>query len=131
MFSERYSLGEEIGRGTFGIVYKSIRMKMDMPVAVKTIDRSCLSESDEECIRKENAILELLNKGNGHPNVIAFYDFFEDLSTFFIVLELVNGGELFDRLVKKIFYSEKQSRDLVQVILLAVQHCHAHNVVHR
>jgi serine/threonine protein kinase len=100
-------------------------------VAIKVVYRNKLSKEDEELIRKENSILKLLNDPIMHNNVIKFFDFYEDTSAFFMVLELIEGGELFDRLVKKIHYSEKEARDLVLVLLSAVKHCHDRDVVHR
>jgi hypothetical protein len=135
-FNECYEFAEEIGKGTFGTVYKAYRRrKVDMSlsplVAIKVVYRDRLSPGDEELIRRENHVMCLLNKHVCHKNVIKFFDFYEDTSAFFMVLELIQGGELFDRLVKKVYYSEKEARDLVQVLLSAMKHCHDHDVVHR
>jgi serine/threonine protein kinase len=46
-------------------------------------------------------------------------------------MEIVNGGELFDRIVKKTFYNEKEARDLIAILLSAIKHCHDRHIVHR
>ena len=66
-------------------------------------------------------------------NVHCFLVFFLiilHLHTYFIV-ERVEGGELFDRIIKKKFYNEKEARDLAVVILKALKHCHDHKIAHR
>jgi calcium/calmodulin-dependent protein kinase I len=50
---------------------------------------------------------------------------------YYLVLEYMEGGELFDRIVKKSFYTEKEARDVVFTLLSAIDYCHANNVVHR
>jgi calcium/calmodulin-dependent protein kinase I len=58
-------------------------------------------------------------------------DFFEEPNYFYIVLEYLDGGELFDRILKKTCYNEKEARDCVLVALKAIKYCHDHDVVHR
>ena len=59
------------------------------------------------------------------------YEVFEEGQEFYIVTELVQGGELFDRIVSKSHYSEKECRDLVKVLLTTLEYMHGNNVVHR
>ncbi|CAE7309501.1 cmk-1 [Symbiodinium microadriaticum] len=59
-----------------------------------------------------------------HPNIVKLLDFFEEETNFYVVLEYLPGGELFDRIVKKTFYSEREARDTVRLIALAIKYCH-------
>jgi calcium/calmodulin-dependent protein kinase I len=95
--------------------------------AVKIVDRANLPKDDEEALRSETAILMKLN----HPNIVKCVDFFEEEKTFYMVLEYLEGGELFDRIVKKTFYNEKEARDLVVILLNAMKYCHDRDVIHR
>jgi calcium/calmodulin-dependent protein kinase I len=131
-FRDKYEMHHELGRGGFGTVYKAVsiataKMKAGISMAVKVIDRTKLNPRSEAQVRNESKILMSLS----HPHIIKCFDMYEEPSTFFIVMELMEGGELFDRIVKRVFYSEKEARDVVRMLLSAIKHCHDHNVVHR
>ncbi|KAG9402862.1 hypothetical protein AC1031_006403 [Aphanomyces cochlioides] len=66
-----------------------------------------------------------------HPNIMTLYEVYTEAQYYYLVTEFMEGGELFDRIVEKTFYTEKEARDLVQVLLSAIKYCHDHNVVHR
>lgn len=66
-----------------------------------------------------------------HPNIVQAFDFFEDKDSFYIVLEYLEGGELFDRLIEKAVYNESEARDLYIALLSAVKYCHSKELVHR
>ena len=95
--------------------------------AAKLIDRSELAEEDEQSLRNEVAILKLLK----HKNIVTCIDFYAEDKTYYLVLEYMEGGELFDRIVKKSFYNEREARDVVFTLLSAIEYCHSHNIVHR
>lgn len=65
-----------------------------------------------------------------HPNITSIIDFFEEADCYFIVMELMSGGDLFDRIGRKKSYSEADARDLVVLLLKAVAICHQNNVAH-
>ena len=91
------------------------------------IDRSELAEEDEKSLRNEVAILKLLK----HRNIVTCIDFYAEEKTYYLVLEYMEGGELFDRIVKKSFYNEREARDVVFTLLSAIEYCHSHDIVHR
>jgi serine/threonine protein kinase len=127
-FGARYRLEEELGRGAFSVVQRATRLQHPgEDVAVKVITRKDLSLVDEEYIRSETEILQSLD----YPNIVKCYDFFEENEYFYMVLEIVKGGELFDRIVKKLYYSEKEARDLVEMLLSTIKYCHDRHIVHR
>jgi serine/threonine protein kinase len=128
-FSEKYSLMEdqELGSGAFATVYRGALLRNGRQVAIKLIDRTRLSEATEEVMKSEAEMLKSLN----HRNVIRCFDFYQEPERFIIVMELVEGGDLLTRLARKTVYSEKDARDLVEILLAAVNHCHQHDVVHR
>lgn len=66
-----------------------------------------------------------------HPNVVKLYEIFEDEDNIYLVLELMTGGELFDRIVDKEHYSEKEAADTVRPIVDAIKYCHSLGIVHR
>jgi calcium/calmodulin-dependent protein kinase I len=66
-----------------------------------------------------------------HPHIVHMIDFYDESTQYLIAMEVLEGGELFDRIVKKAFYNEKEARDLVFIMLSAVKYMHDRNVVHR
>ena len=115
------------GEGQHAMVRPAICSRNGEKVAVKIINRMGLTDEDEEDLRREVAILKRMR----HPNIVKMRDFFEEPMTYIIVMEYIEGGELFDRIVKKEFYNEKEARDCVYIILSAVKYIHDRDVVHR
>ena len=66
-----------------------------------------------------------------HVHLIRLYDFFTEPSTYYLVMEQMSGGELFDRIVAKAYYNEKEARDTCKILLEAVGFMHANHVAHR
>jgi serine/threonine protein kinase len=122
-----YKLGDVLGEGAFSVVKLAVNRKTGQKVAVKCIDRQGLPEEDENSLRQEVAIMKSL----AHPNIVQFIDFFEEDKFFYVVLEFLEGGELFDRIVQKNFYNEKEARDVVKVILDGMKYCHDKGIAHR
>jgi len=123
----RYKLGEVLGEGGYSIVKAGTSVIDGRKVAVKIITRKDLSEADDESLQQEVEILGKLK----HPNITRLVDFFTEEKYYYVILEYLDGGELFDRIVKKTYYSEKEARDLVFTILTAIKFIHDNNTVHR
>lgn len=125
-FESKYDLKEEIGRGGFSIVYKAIHKETNESFAVKIIEKTLLQE-DIKLLRREIDIMKKVD----HPNVLKLHEIYEDKSKVFIVMELVVGNELFDRIVDKGYYSEKNAINIIQQILSAVSYLHEIGIAHR
>lgn len=123
----RYVMGEVLGEGGYSVVKLATSVIDKSKVAVKIVSRRDLSAEDEQSLRQEVQILGELK----HKNITRLVDFFEEDKFFYVVLEYLDGGELFDRIVKKTFYNEKEARDLVFTLLMAIKYCHDRNIVHR
>ena len=95
--------------------------------AVKCVNRRKLTEEDEAALLDEVAILKEMR----HLHIIRLYDFFVEPSNYYLVMEQMSGGELFDRIVAKAYYSEKEARDVCKIVVEAVAFCHSNNVAHR
>lgn len=127
--SQFYSIHyeKEIGKGISGSVYQGIRKCDKLDVAIKLIFKKKLSSTSVSSITNEVGALQRLD----HPHIVRFYNMYEDNQAYYICLELVRGGELFDRISKKTFYTEREARDICLAILSAIKHCHDRNIVHR
>ncbi|KAI9988271.1 hypothetical protein PInf_021669 [Phytophthora infestans] len=126
-FADVYTLGKELGAGTFSVVREATHKTTGERFAIKCIKRAQLSADDLEALVAEVKILREMQ----HPHIVKLYDVFQEEKYFFLVTEYMPGGELFERIVKKNFYSEREARDLVKVLLQTIAFCHDADVVHR
>jgi serine/threonine protein kinase len=88
--------------------------------------RKDLPPSDDAAIYDEVAILSALD----HPHITPLIDFFDEKDCYFLVMELMSGGDLFDRIGKKKNYSEADARELCIKMLKAMAYCHELNIAH-
>uniref|UniRef100_A0A0K8TXV6 Calcium/calmodulin-dependent protein kinase type 1 n=1 Tax=Bactrocera latifrons TaxID=174628 RepID=A0A0K8TXV6_BACLA len=124
---EKYNLHGLLGTGAFSEVrLAESKENPDDHFAVKIIDKKAL-KGKEESLENEIRVLRRL----AHPNIVQLLETFEDKWKVYLVMELVTGGELFDRIVEKGSYTEKDASDLIRQILEAVDYMHEQGVVHR
>lgn len=126
-FTNLYKLKGELGVGAFSVVKEGKHKNCDTTFAIKIVDRNKLTEEDAVALLEEVSILREFD----YPHIICLFDFFEEPSSFYLVLEKVSGGELFDRIVAKLYYNEKEARDVCKILIEAVGYCHDNNVAHR
>lgn len=122
-----YTLGAKLGEGGFSIVKEGVHNVTKEKVAVKIIKRDGLKPDEVVALKKEMRILQQLE----HDNIVRAVDFFEEPDNFYVVMECIEGGELFDRIVAKTYYNEKEARDLVCLLLTVLQYIHSQNIIHR
>jgi calcium/calmodulin-dependent protein kinase I len=127
-FDELYRLKGVLGSGAFSTVREGFhRSNQSRSYAVKCINRKKLSDEDEAALLDEVSILTEMR--NDH--IIRLYDFFTEPSTYYLVMERMRGGELFDRIVAKAYYNEKEARDTCLIVLEAIGYCHDNHIAHR
>ncbi|AWP10507.1 putative calcium/calmodulin-dependent protein kinase type IV [Scophthalmus maximus] len=120
---EFYTLSSELGRGATSVVYRCEEKQTQKPFAVKVLKKTI----DKKIVRTEIGVLLRLS----HPNIIQLKEIFETDTDIALVLELVTGGELFDRIVERGYYSERDAAHVIKQILEAVAYLHENGVVHR
>lgn len=125
---ELYEMEEIIGEGTFSSVVRAVHNASKLPVAIKIIDKTKI-ENPKQLSRIHNEIA--LHKKCKHPNIVSFLEAHETSIDVCIVMELCKGGELFDRIVKKGSFSERDACFVVRQVLLAVNYLHSMGIVHR
>mmetsp|Transcript_20000 Transcript_20000/g.32987 ORF Transcript_20000/g.32987 Transcript_20000/m.32987 type:complete len:399 (-) Transcript_20000:55-1251(-) len=114
-----------LGRGHFAEVYRGVDIRNGTKVAVKRISRQ---NQDVRTLRQEIAALL---KVNGHPNIVKLYDVFIDQNLVILCMELLEGGELFSRVVTSGAYSERDASRHFCRITQALEFMHKHGIVHR
>jgi calcium/calmodulin-dependent protein kinase I len=95
--------------------------------AVKVIKRASLVPEDEVALATEIHILEKVE----HPNIVRLKEVYDCPKNVYLVMELMTGGELFDRIVQKDHYSENEAKFAIRQVFEAIDYCHDHNIVHR
>ncbi|CAI0556861.1 unnamed protein product [Linum tenue] len=126
---DHYVLGKKLGQGQFGITYLCTHKTSNTPYACKSISkRKLLCKEDYEDVWREIQIMHHLSE---HPHVVKIKDTYEDSMFVHLVMELCAGGELFDRIVAKGHYSEKEAAKLIKTIVGVVETCHSLGVMHR
>ncbi|XP_008651114.1 CBL-interacting protein kinase 21 isoform X3 [Zea mays] len=124
----KYEMGRTLGEGHFGKVRLARDAGTGRSFAIKILDRQrILAMKIDEQIKREIATLKLLK----HPNVVRLYEVSASKTKIYMVLEYVNGGELFDKIALKGKLTEKEGRKLFQQLIDAVGYCHEKGVCHR
>lgn len=124
-----YIMGRELGRGQFGITYHCNSRATGEELACKSILKAKLTtKEDKEDVRRE---VEIMYHVTGHPNIVELKGAYEDEQSVHLVMELCEGGELFDRIIAKGKYSERAAAALCRTIMGVVQTCHSLGVMHR
>ncbi len=124
---EHYELQHELGKGSFAVVRSAVSLKYPGQVAVKCYERKRLCQRELDSLDAEIRILLSIN----HINILKLIDTFEDPDYYYIVVEKASGGELFNRIVEKVRYSEADAQIVIRTILDAVSYCHKRSIVHR
>ncbi|XP_028313495.1 calcium/calmodulin-dependent protein kinase (CaM kinase) II beta 1 isoform X6 [Gouania willdenowi] len=126
-FTDEYQLYEELGKGAFSIVRRCVKLCTGQEYAAKIINTKKLSARDHQKLEREARICRLLK----HPNIVRLHDSISEEGFHYLLFDLVTGGELFEDIVAREYYSEADASHCIQQILEAVLHCHQMGVVHR
>ncbi|KAK2987928.1 hypothetical protein RJ640_003406 [Escallonia rubra] len=126
---DHYTLGRKLGQGQFGTTYLCTEKSTGTEYACKSIaKRKLLCREDYDDVWREVQIMHHLSE---HPNVVRIKGTYEDNVFVHLVMELCGGGELFDRIVQKGHFSERQAAKLTKTIVGVVEACHSLGVMHR
>lgn len=120
-----WSKAGELGRGHYATVFRGRNKASGQLVAIKRIRRALARPAT---LKTE---IRALRKVKGHPNIVQLYDVYYNDEYVVLVLELLAGGELFDRIVSNGAYSERDASQHIRKITLALQYMHGNGIVHR
>jgi len=124
---DKYELGKVLGRGAFSVVKEGIRKATGKKYAVKCISKKLIDKKEMALLEREIDIMKKLQ----HPNIIQLMEVVDEPETLYLVLEYASGGELFDAIVNRGFYSEADAAKLIRQILEAILFVHNHGIAHR
>uniref|UniRef100_A0A4W5LWB0 calcium/calmodulin-dependent protein kinase n=1 Tax=Hucho hucho TaxID=62062 RepID=A0A4W5LWB0_9TELE len=126
-FTEEFQMFEELGKGAFSVVRRCVKVLSGQEYAAKIINTKKLSARDHQKLDREARICRLLK----HSNIVRLHDSISEEGHHYLIFDLVTGGELFEDIVAREYYSEADASHCIQQILEAVLHCHQMAVVHR
>uniref|UniRef100_A0A8C7L9Z9 Calcium/calmodulin dependent protein kinase II alpha n=1 Tax=Oncorhynchus kisutch TaxID=8019 RepID=A0A8C7L9Z9_ONCKI len=120
-------LSPALPRGAFSVVRRCLKVLSGQEYAAKIINTKKLSARDHQKLDREARICRLLK----HSNIVRLHDSISEEGHHYLIFDLVTGGELFEDIVAREYYSEADASHCIQQILEAVLHCHQMGVVHR
>jgi calcium-dependent protein kinase len=124
-----YTFGRELGRGQFGVTYLVTHKATGQRFACKSIaTRKLVHRDDIEDVQREVQIMHHLT---GHRNIVELRGAYEDRHSVNLIMELCEGGELFDRIIARGHYSERAAALLCREMVSVVHSCHSMGVFHR
>ncbi|XP_051968525.1 calcium/calmodulin-dependent protein kinase type II subunit gamma-like isoform X9 [Xyrauchen texanus] len=126
-FTDEYQLYEELGKGAFSVVRRCVKKSNGQEFAAKIINTKKLSARDHQKLEREARICRLLK----HPNIVRLHESISEEGFHYLVFDLVTGGELFEDIVAREYYSEADASQCINQILESVNHIHQHDIVHR
>jgi len=126
-FNDLYRVGKQLGEGAFSTVKDGTHKQSNETYAVKIVTKSKLTKEDEDALKDEIDVLRTLQ----HAHIIRLYDVFDENTYYYLITEKMSGGELFDRIVQKSYYNEKEARDVSKILFEAIGYCHSHRIAHR
>jgi len=126
---KRYSFGDQLGKGAFGVVRYCTHRSSGKVFAVKVMTKRQIEKQKIYVQLLQNELSILGEKS--HPNIIRIIDLIEDDENYYVVSELVKGGELFKRLTKLTHFTESQAADIIHQIMLGLNYMHLQSITHR
>ena len=124
-----YDCTKKLGTGGFGKVFQVRNKKTKKLYACKKVSK--LNINNLEKLRKEIEILKKLD----HPHIVKLYEVFESDNSLYLIMEECFGGELFERILKRVktndMYSEREACSLIKQLIGAIEYCHNNGIVHR
>ncbi|XP_020741596.1 ribosomal protein S6 kinase alpha-2 isoform X3 [Odocoileus virginianus] len=121
-FTDGYDIKEDIGVGSYSVCKRCVHKATDAEYAVKIIDKSKRDPSEE---------IEILLRYGQHPNIITLKDVYDDGKFVYLVMELMRGGELLDRILRQRYFSEREASAVLCTITKTMDYLHSQGVVHR
>ena len=124
---DHYRIGKMLGSGAFGEVRVCVHRESGAQRAVKVLRKSHMDDDEKKMLFNEINNLKDLD----HPNILKMYEFFEDEKRYYIVQESCRGNDLFDELLARGRFTERDTAVIIKQVLSCVHYCHQNNIVHR
>jgi len=125
-FLSKYDLTATVlGQGYFAVVKVGILKVTGDKVAIKFVNKKLVEKPEN--LKTETSLLQMVD----HPNIVKLIDICDTKDTLFIIMELMEGGELYDEIVKRKHFTEKDAGFIMYQLFLALEYLHKKGIVHR
>jgi len=125
--TDKYKVKEKLGRGAFATVRRAVRKADDQQFALKCVRKKGMDEYNRRALESEVNIMLRLQ----HSNIVSLHELFDTPNHLHMIIDLLSGGELFDRIVEIGHFSEADAANIVGQIADSLQYLHQNNIVHR
>lgn len=125
--TEKYKIKEKLGRGAFATVRRAVQKEDGRQFALKCVRKKGMDDYNKKALESEVNIMMKLQ----HPNIITLHELFDTPNHLHMIIDLLSGGELFDRIVEEGTFSEKKAAGIIKQIAGALKYLHGNNIVHR
>ncbi|KAG2866403.1 hypothetical protein PC116_g2149 [Phytophthora cactorum] len=126
-FHQHYAITRHLGEGSYSTVKQVTHRKKGGFYACKIVDKLSLSDVDRAALSHEVRVLSSVS----HVNIMRLYEVIEDDAKCYLVTELAEGGDLFDRIVKQGKFPEREAQKVAAALVEALHYCHTHSIIHR
>jgi len=127
-WKKKYTLVSKIGSGAYGTVYKVMHRDLNQLRAMKVISKQyVLSQDGDQSFLKEIEVLSNLD----HPNILKIYEYFVDENKYYILMELCEGGELYEKIIEFQYFSEHDAAKIMKKLFSCIFYLHSKGIVHR
>ncbi|KAJ8533212.1 hypothetical protein ON010_g14043 [Phytophthora cinnamomi] len=126
-FHQHYAITRHLGEGSYSTVKQVTHRKKGGFYACKIVDKLSLSDVDRAALSHEVRVLSSVS----HVNIMRLYEVIEDDAKCYLVTELAEGGDLFDRIVKQGKFPEREAQKVTAALIEALHYCHTHSIIHR
>ena len=128
-FKDLYETKKQLGQGSFGQVRLGTHRKSGVPCAIKIIKKSLLSQAEiYETLMKQE--LEVLEKTD-HPHITRVFELLEDKRQYYVIMELISGGNLLEKVIEMKTMTEPLAADIINQLLLSLNYMHSQGITHR
>jgi len=124
---EKFSIGKELAKGSFSTVYEGFDIQNGNKIAIKAITKDCITKQGWINLNREIEILLHIK----HPNILQLETFIDTPTHLYLILEFMEGGELFEQIVKRGSFGEKDASQLLLQVIRGIGYLHENGVVHR
>jgi len=125
--TEKYRVKEKLGRGAFATVRRAVMKSNNQNFALKVVRKRGMDEYNLSALDNEVRIMQSTN----HENIVKVHDIYNTPNHLHMIMDLLSGGELFDRIVERGALSEEQAADIVAQIASSLEYLHERGIVHR
>lgn len=122
-----YTIHEKLGVGSFAVVKRLVRKNDKKEFAVKIVKKKNLNAQELLCLRDEVEIMFKIQ----HPNIVQLYEIFDTPKCVFMIMELLTGGELFQKIAECGSFSEREAAKVVKDVTEGILYLHKQGIVHR